>query len=118
MLGLLQEDIGIEVSDAGNAELSIDWGDDDVTSAASAADTGAAGDGIARGKDALSVLDNPTTRFQFIDELSTVGKKFGLLVWIHSIKSREGIMIFQASRDKKCKKFCLCHLKVRHLTIG
>ena len=100
MLGSLQEDIGIEVSDAGNAELSIDWGDDDVTSAALAADTEATGDGIARGKDALSVLDNPTTRFQFIDELSEVGKKFGLLVWIHRIKLREVIMIFQASRDK------------------
>lgn len=29
-------------------------------------------DGVARGKDALTVLDNPVTRFQFIDELEEV----------------------------------------------
>lgn len=66
-----QEDIGIEVNEAGNAELTIDWDDDDTeTTSKSAAE--ANDDGVARGKDALTVLDNPSTRFQFIDELSEV----------------------------------------------
>ena len=64
------KDLNIEVSDAGNAELTIDWGDDaqgqgDVTE-----------DGVARGKDALTVLDNPATRFQFMDELMEVCKVY------------------------------------------
>lgn len=65
-----QEDIGIEVNEAGNAELTIDWDDDTDATSKSAAE--AEDDGVARGKDALTVLDNPSTRFQFIDELSEV----------------------------------------------
>ena len=53
------------MSDAGNAEMTIDWGDD---AKVDAADT----DGVARGKDALTLLDNPSTRFQFMDELVEV----------------------------------------------
>ncbi|XP_067933498.1 CDK5 regulatory subunit-associated protein 3-like [Watersipora subatra] len=56
------EDITIEVNDAGNAELTIDWEDNSQS-------VNIEEDGVAKGKDALTILDNPTTRFQFMDEL-------------------------------------------------
>lgn len=59
------QDVEIEINDAGNAELAIDWGDDPPVEALE-------NDDVARGKDALTVLDNPTTRFQFMDELAEV----------------------------------------------
>ena len=62
------QDIEVNVEESGNAELAIDFGEDSDAGG----QTEDIGDGVARGKDALTVLDNPQTRFQFTDELEEV----------------------------------------------
>lgn len=64
---LLFQDIEINVDESGHAELNIDFGESSEISESSNVN-----DGVARGKDALTVLDNPQTRFQFLDELEEV----------------------------------------------
>jgi len=63
-----QNEVDIELNEQGNAELTIQWDEADTTEVCD----DAIDDGVARGKDALTVLDNPATRFQFMDELIEV----------------------------------------------
>ncbi|XP_043911237.1 CDK5 regulatory subunit-associated protein 3 isoform X2 [Protopterus annectens] len=77
---------GISLDDAGQAEDidwgisvqpiaqeassdGIDWGDDEATPVEIEVVEAGSEDGTARGPDALSLLENPDTRNQFIDEL-------------------------------------------------
>ncbi|XP_046568066.1 CDK5 regulatory subunit-associated protein 3-like [Haliotis rubra] len=74
------DDINLDITDitveSGGAETELKGDDDNGIDYGDLVDEGAkdatvdtAGDGVARGKDALSVLDNPDTRNEFINDL-------------------------------------------------
>lgn len=58
------EEIGIELADEGISEITMSWDE-----GMEAANPEAGGELVAKGRDALTVLDNPVTRAQFVDDL-------------------------------------------------